>query len=64
MLTLLINLIVIMLVVGVAYWLVDYIPVPDPLNRIIKIVIIVVGALALIYLLLGVSGNAPVLSRP
>ena len=53
-----------MLVVGIAYWLVDYIPVPAPLNHIFKIVIVIVGALALIYVLLGLAGNAPSLPRP
>lgn len=64
MLTLLVYIIVVMLIVGIAWWLVDYIPVPAPLNHIFKIVIIVVGALALIYILLGISGNAPSLGRP
>ena len=64
MLTLLVYIIVVMLIVGIAWWLVDYIPVPAPLNHIFKIVIIVVGALALIYILLGLSGHAPPLGRP
>ena len=64
MLELLIYIIVVMLVIGIAWWLVDYIPVPAPLNKIVKIVIIVVGAIALIYALLGLSGRAPVLPRP
>jgi hypothetical protein len=64
MLTLLVYIIVVMLIVGIAWWLVDYIPVQAPLNHIFKIVIIVVGALALIYILLGISGHAPSLGRP
>jgi len=64
MLTLLVYIIIIMLVIGIAWWLVDYIPVPAPLNRVFKIVIIVIGAIALIYVLLGLAGNAPNLPRP
>ncbi|MET0653663.1 MAG: hypothetical protein ABWY63_14225 [Hyphomicrobiaceae bacterium] len=63
MINLLIYVVVVILVVGLVYWLVDAIPVPEPLNRIAKILIIVVGCLALIYALLGLSGNAPVLPR-
>jgi hypothetical protein len=64
LLELLVYIIVVMLVIGIAWWLVDYIPVPAPLNKIVKIVIIVVGAIALIYVLLGLSGHAPPLGRP
>ena len=64
MLQLLVYIIIIMLVIGIAWWLCDYLPVPAPLNHIVKIVIIVIGAIALIYILLGLAGNAPNLPRP
>lgn len=57
MLSLLVYVVVICLVVGLAYWILDVIPVPNPLNRIGKILIIVIGCLALIYVLLGVTGT-------
>jgi hypothetical protein len=63
MLDLLIYVIVLALVIGLAYWLVDYLPVPQPLNKILKIVIMVIGVIAVIYLLMGLAGNRPVLPR-
>jgi hypothetical protein len=57
MLQLLIYLIVAFLVIGVAWWLIDYIPVPPPLNKIAKIVVIVVGALLIIGALLQLTGT-------
>ena len=52
----LINLIVWLLIVGIlialVYWVIDAIPLPQPLNRIVKIVVVVVSALVLILLLL------------
>lgn len=53
----LIYLIVVFLVIGVAWWLIDYIPVPAPLNRIAKIVVIVIGALVIIMALLNLTGT-------
>ena len=56
----LLNLIVWLLIVGVlialVYWVVDAIPIPQPINRIIKIVIVVLAAVALILLLLQLVG--------
>lgn len=59
----LINLIVYLLVVGIllalVYYVLDAIPIPEPINRIVKIVIVVVACLVVILLLvqlLGVSG--------
>lgn len=64
MIDLLIYVIVLALVIGLAYWLVDYLPVPDPLNKILKVVIMVIAVIAIIYLLMGLAGNRPVLPRP
>lgn len=60
----LINLIVYLLVLGillaVVYWVLDAIPIPEPINRIVKIILVVLVALVVILLLLqmlgGVSG--------
>jgi hypothetical protein len=60
MIAALINLIVWLLVVGILYWIVVYvidaIPIPDPPNRIIKLVLIVVIALTVILMLLNLVG--------
>jgi hypothetical protein len=56
----LITLIIWLLVVGILYWIVIYvldaIPIPDPPNRIIKVVLAVVLALALLLMLLDLLG--------
>ena len=60
MISALITLIVWLLVVGILYWIVVYvldaIPIPDPPNRIIKIVLAVVLALAVLLMLLDLMG--------
>jgi len=59
MINLLVYVLVVVLVAGLAYWLIDTIPVPEPLNRVAKIIIIVIAAIALIYVLLGLTGTVP-----
>jgi hypothetical protein len=56
----LISLIIWLLVVGILYWILIYvldaIPIPDPANRIIKIVAAVVLALVVLLMLLDMMG--------
>lgn len=60
MISALISLIIWLLVVGILYWLLIYvldaIPIPDPANRIIKIVAAVVLALVILLALLDLLG--------
>jgi hypothetical protein len=44
------------LIAGLLIWLVDAVPVPQPFNRVAKIVITVLGVLILILLLLNLAG--------
>lgn len=57
----LINLIIWLLIIGIllalVYWVLDAIPVPQPLNRIIKIVIVVLAVLVIVLLLLQLVGG-------
>jgi hypothetical protein len=56
----LLQLIIYLLVLGILYWLVVYvidaIPIPDPPNRIIKLVLAVVLAIVIILMLLNLIG--------
>jgi len=52
----LIYLLVVCIVIGLVWWIADWLPIPDPLNRLIKVVSIVVGVIAIIYVLLGIAG--------
>lgn len=60
MITGLINLIVYLLVLGIVvaliYYVVDAIPLPEPINRIVKVAVVVLCALAVILLLLQLIG--------
>jgi hypothetical protein len=67
MIAALINLIVYLLIVGIllalVYWVIDVIPLPEPINRIAKVVIVVISAMIVILLLLqllGVGGSGGV----
>lgn len=60
MIAALINLIVYLLVVGIllalVYYVLDAIPIPEPINRIVKVVIVVIACLVVILLLLQLLG--------
>jgi DMSO/TMAO reductase YedYZ heme-binding membrane subunit len=54
---LLIYVCVVGLVVGLAYMIADGVPVPQPFNKIMKLVAMVVGVIILILLLLQMAGT-------
>ena len=56
MISILITLVVVVLVIGLLFYVLDAIPVPDPLNRFAKIAAIVIGCIIIIMLLLDVAG--------
>ena len=55
---LLIYLIIAGVVIGLVYYIVDAIPIPDPLGRIIKIVAIVIGCIIVISILMQFAGGS------
>jgi hypothetical protein len=55
MISLLINLLILCIVVGLLYWILLQIPLPDPFGRIARVVLIVIAVIALIYMLLGIA---------
>ena len=59
----LIYLLIVCVVIGLVWWVCDYLPVPEPLNKLIKVVSIVIGVIIIIYALLGLAGMAPNLAR-
>ena len=56
MIATLIYLLVVCVIIGLVWWIVDYLPVPEPLNKLIKIVTIVIGAIVIIYALMSIAG--------
>lgn len=61
MLALLVNLLVILIIVAVAWWILTFLPLPHPLNKIAQVVLVVIAGLAVIYILLGLVDGRPVL---
>lgn len=60
MLSALIYLVIVLLIVGVVYWavteIIKLIPVPEPIGRIIHVLLIVILAVVVIYALMGLLG--------
>ncbi len=61
MLSLLINLIVGLVVIGLLYYILTVIPLPPPIKQVATVVIVVIACLWLIYTLLGLTGGVPAL---
>lgn len=62
MITALIQLVIWLIVIGIVIWLliylIDNIPLPEPFNRVARVIIMVVGVLIVILLLLQFVGIA------
>lgn len=56
MIDLLINILIIVLVLGVAWWVCTLIPLPPPFLTIVQVIIVVIALILVIKLLLGVTG--------
>lgn len=58
MLTQLVWLLVICIVVSLVWWIADYMPFPPPLNKLAKMVSVVIGVIACIIVLMRLAGVA------
>ena len=56
MISILVWLLILMVVVGLVYYVADALPVPQPLNRFVKIAVMVIACVVLIILLLQLAG--------
>jgi hypothetical protein len=63
MLPLLINLLIIMLVLGVAWWIITLLPLPHPFPLIVRVVFVVIALIVVVDLLLGISGGGRLIWR-
>lgn len=63
MIHLLIYLLVVGVVIGLIWYVCDALPIPQPLNKIIKVVSMVVGCIIVILALLQIAGMGPGLPR-
>lgn len=57
MITSLITLIIIGFILGLLYWLIDWLGVPAPINKALKAVVLLVGVLMLVNFLLQLAGQ-------
>ena len=60
MIDLLVYLAIFVIVVVLVWWLLQQIPLPEPIGKIITIVFVVIAAVVLIGLLLNLSGGAAI----
>jgi len=56
LITLIIYLLVIGILIALVWYVLDAVPIPEPINRIVKVVVIVIAALIVILLLLNLIG--------
>jgi hypothetical protein len=63
MITLLLQLIIVAIVLGLIYWLVTQIPFMAPFARIVQVVVVVIFVIYVIYILMGLLGHPLSLTR-
>lgn len=59
MLSILITLLIIVIVLGLAWWVLKKIPLPTPVSEIVDVIFVVICAIVLIWFLLGLLGHVP-----
>ena len=57
--SLIVWIIIIGSIVGLLWWLVGFVGLPEPFNKVARVAIAIVAVLLLINLLLGLTGSAP-----
>lgn len=57
MLSLLVTVLIIALVIGLCYWALTQIPMPQPLKAILTVVLVIIAAIYLLSLIPGVSAH-------
>ena len=55
----LIYLLVVCIIIGLVWWVADALPVPEPLNKLIKVISVVIGVIIIILALLQIAGMGP-----
>jgi len=54
----LVYVLIVAVVVGLVWWVCDFLPVPEPLNKLIKVISIVIGVIAIVVVLMRLAGIA------
>jgi hypothetical protein len=64
MIDVLIYIVAAAIVLGLVYWLLDFVPVPEPFNKIAKVALVVIFVIIIVSMLLGIIGHAPSVKLP
>lgn len=59
MLELLITLLIVLIIIGLCWWVLSQIPLPPPIAQIAQVIFVVICAVVLIYFLLSFVGSVP-----
>jgi hypothetical protein len=59
MIELLVSLLVFLLILGLVWYVIQMLPLPEPFGRIAQVVLVVVAIIFLIYFLMGALGSGP-----
>jgi hypothetical protein len=64
----LLTIVIYVVILGLLYWLCDYLlglfPLPEPMNRIVRAIVIILLVLILISILLSILGSGPEIGLP
>jgi hypothetical protein len=55
----LVSLLVLVILLALAWYILQLLPMPEPVGKIVQAVFVVVAVLLIVYLLLGLIGQAP-----
>jgi hypothetical protein len=59
MISVLVYLLIICILCALAWWIIQQLPLPDPIKKIATVVIVVVFVIAIVWLLLPLAGAGP-----
>lgn len=57
LISLLVWIVIVGLIFGLLWWLLDYCHIPEPFNKVVRVVLAIAAVLFLINLLLGFAGH-------
>ncbi len=58
------SLLILMIVLGLCYWILTLLPIPDPFKQIVLVIFIVIVLLYVVSLLFGFAGPFPMFREP
>lgn len=59
MLEFIVSLLVLVILLALAWYILQLLPLPEPVGKIVQVVFVVVAVILIVYMLLGLVGHAP-----